>query len=306
MKIGFIGTGAMGRHMAASLIAAGHALCVHDARREAGAPLVEAGAAWGDDAAMTAHGAQIVFTSLPGPAEVEAIASGERGLIASMARGSAWIDLTTNSPDVVRRLHGQCAARGIDFLDAPVSGGPSGAQARKLALWVGGDAAVYAKCEPVLKAIGDQPYYVGPIGAGTVAKLTHNCASFVAQTALAEAFTLGVKAGVEPVALLRAVRQGAFGRKRPFDRLLEQFLPGAYDPPAFALSLARKDLALALELGRAHGVPMQLSEIVLREFDEALGRGWGARDSRIAMTLQEERAGVSVRVPRERLAGVLD
>jgi 3-hydroxyisobutyrate dehydrogenase len=253
-----------------------------------------------------AHGAEIVFTSLPGPAEVEAVGGGARGLIAAMARASVWIDLTTNSPEVVRRLHGLCAARGVQFLDAPVSGGPSGAQTRKLALWVGGDAATYAKCEPVLKAIGDQPYYVGPIGAGTIAKLTHNAASFIAQTALAEAFTLGVKAGVEPVALLRAVRQGAFGRKRPFDRLVEQFLPGSYDPPAFALNLARKDLALALDLGRANGVPMRLSEMVMREFEEAIGRGWGGRDSRISMTLQEERAGVSVRVPPERLKGVLD
>lgn len=306
MKIGFIGLGAMGRHMAASLLAARHTLCVHDTRREAAAPLIETGATWGEDAGATARGSEIVFTSLPGPAEVEGVAAGERGLIASMARGSTWIDLTTNSPEVVRRLHGQCAARGIAFLDAPVSGGPSGAQTRKLALWVGGDAAVYAKCEPALKAIGDQPYYVGLIGAGTVAKLTHNCASFIAQTALAEAFTLGVKAGVEPVALLRAVRQGAFGRKRPFDRLVEQFLPGAYDPPAFALNLARKDLALALELGRANGVPMRLSEMVLREFDEAIRRGWSGRDSRISMTLQEERAGVSVRVPPEQLKGVLD
>jgi 3-hydroxyisobutyrate dehydrogenase len=306
MRIGFIGAGAMGRHMAASLLAAGHALCVHDARREAAVPLLEAGARWGDDAAATARGAEIVFTSLPGPADVQAVAEGDRGLVASMARGSTWIDLTTNSPEAVRGLHGLCAARGIAFLDAPVSGGPSGAQTRKLALWVGGEAPVYAKCEPVLKAIGDQPYYVGPIGAGTVAKLTHNCASFIAQTALAEAFTLGVKAGVEPVALLRAVRQGAFGRKRPFDRLVEQFLPGSYDPPAFALNLARKDLALALELGRANGVPMRLSEMVMREFDEAIGRGWGGRDSRISMTLQEERAGVSVRVPPERLQGALD
>lgn len=306
MKIGFIGLGAMGRPMASSLIAAGHSLGVHDARKEAAVPLLEAGASWGADAAAVAQGAEVVLTSLPGPAEVEAVAAGKRGLLEAMPRASTWIDLTTNSPDVVRRLHAECAARGIAFLDAPVSGGPTGAQTRKLALWVGGDAAVYAKCEPLLKAIGDQPHYVGPIGAGTVAKLVHNSASFMAQTALAEAFTLGVKAGVEPVALLRAVRQGAFGRKRPFDRLVEQFLPGTYDPPAFALNLARKDLALALELGRANGVPMRLSEMVLREFDEALRRGWGARDSRISMTLQEERAGVTARVPPEQLRGALD
>ena len=103
---------------------------------------------------------------------------------------------------------------------------------------MGGEEAVYRRCEPVLKAIGDEALYVGPIGAGTVAKLAHNCASFGIQTVLAEAFTLGDKAGVEPLALFRAIRQGATGRKRPFDRLVEQFLPGTFDPPAFALRLA--------------------------------------------------------------------
>jgi 3-hydroxyisobutyrate dehydrogenase len=140
--------------------------------------------------------------------------------------------------------------------------------------------------------IGDQPIYVGPIGAGSVAKLVHNAASFTVQTALAEVFTLGVKAGVEPLALFKAIRQGATGRKRTFDRLAEQFLPGKYDPPGFALRLAHKDLSLALELAREVGVP-SCSSI-------------GERDSRTPMLLQEERAGVSPRVPAEKLREVLD
>jgi 3-hydroxyisobutyrate dehydrogenase len=187
-----------------------------------------------------------------------------------------------------------------------VSGGPKGAQSGKLAIWVGGDETVFRRFESVLRAMGDQPYYVGPIGAGTVAKLAHNAASFTIQAALAEVFTLGVKAGVEPVALLRALRQGATGRKRTFDRLVDHFLPGVYDPPAFTVRLAHKDMKLALELAAEQQVPMRVGKLALDELDEAMRRGWAERDCRVAMTLQEERAGVSVRVPAERLTGALD
>jgi len=295
MRIGFIGLGAMGRHMAASLQRAGHEVQAHDLRR------VEAFANWKASAAEAARGCELLFTSLPGPREVEALAEEIAGAIPA---GAAWFDLSTNSPDTVRRLHGELPR--ISFLDAPVSGGPTGAQAGKLAIWVGGDERVFRKHLAVLKCIGDQPYYVGPIGAGTVAKLAHNCASFAVQAALAEVFTLGVKAGVEPLALFRALRQGASGRKRTFDRLAEHFLPGRYDPAAFSLRLAHKDVSLALELARQQGVPMRIGEIALSELGEAMGRGWGERDCRVAMTLQEERAGVSARVPPERLREVLD
>ena len=167
-------------------------------------------------------------------------------------------------------LHQKLKAKGIELLDAPVSGGPRGAESGKLAIWVGGDQMVFEKFKPILKAIGDQPYYVGPIGAGTVAKLAHNAASFTVQAALAEIFTLGVKAGVEPLALFKALRQGATGRKRTFDRLPEHFLPGVYDPPAFTVRLAHKDMTLAMELAAAEGVPMKIGQVALDELAEAI------------------------------------
>jgi 3-hydroxyisobutyrate dehydrogenase len=298
MNIGFIGLGLMGAHMAASLVRAGHALKVHDLRR-----IDVAGAAWADTLAQAAVDAEVLFTSLPGPKEVEALAP---ALGQALRKGAAWFDLTTNSPECVRRVHAQMQARGIALLDAPVSGGPSGAKSGRLALWVGGDKRVYERHEPVLRAIGDQPCYVGPIGAGSVAKLAHNCASFTVQTALAEIFTLGVKAGVEPLALFQALRHGATGRRRTFDRLAEQYLPGAYDPPAFALKLAHKDLALGLALAREVGVPMQMTACAFGEFEEAMRRGWGERDSRSPMLLQNERAGVEPHVPAQTLRAVLE
>jgi 3-hydroxyisobutyrate dehydrogenase len=294
MKIGFVGLGAMGRPMAANLERAGHELQRYDVRPGEGQK---------GSVAEAAQGCEVLFTSLPGPAEVEGVAA---VLKSSLDQNTAWFDLSTNSPAVVRRLHADFARKKIHFLDAPVSGGPKGAQSGKLAIWVGGDDAVFRRFESVLRAMGDQPYYVGPIGAGTVAKLAHNAASFTIQAALAEVFTLGVKAGVEPLALFRALRQGATGRKRTFDRLVDHFLPGVYDPPAFTVRLAHKDMKLALELAAEQEVPMRVGKVALDELDEAMRRGWAERDCRVAMTLQEERAGVSVRVPRERLESLPD
>jgi 3-hydroxyisobutyrate dehydrogenase-like beta-hydroxyacid dehydrogenase len=307
MKIGFIGLGTMGRHMAANLQKAGHELVVHDARKEATEPHVKNGARWADTPRAVAEAVDVVFTSLPGPVEVEAVALDERGgLLTGLTAGKAYFDLSTNSPTVVRRLHAIFKARGVDVLDAPVSGGPRGAESRRLALWVGGDEAVFRKFKAVLDAIGDQAYYVGPIGAGSIAKLVHNCAGYIVQTALAEVFTMGVKAGVEPLAIWKAVRQGAGGRRRTFDGLADQFLPGAFEPPSFALRLAHKDVSLAVALGREHKVPMRLANITLEEMTEALNRGWGERDSRVAMLLQEERAGVQIKVPPAAIKEVLE
>ncbi len=293
MKIGFVGLGAMGRPIAASLQRAGHALQVYDLRR------IDGLGTWKDSVTEAAQDCELLFTSLPGPAEVEAVAAQVRSV-------QAWFDLSTNSPQVVRRIHSSVQKRNIQFLDAPVSGGPKGAQTGKLAIWVGGDQGVFEKYKPVLHAIGDQPYDVGAIGAGTVAKLAHNAASFTVQAALAEIFTLGVKAGVEPLALFKALRQGATGRKRTFDRLPEHFLSGTYDPPAFTVRLAHKDMALAMELAAEQGVPMKIGQVALDELAAALQRGWSERDCRVAMTLQEERAKVSVQVPRERLQDAMD
>ncbi len=305
MKLGFIGLGTMGRHMASNLIKAGHDLVVHDVKAAAAAPHLQAGAKWADTPRAVAEATDIVFTSLPGPLEVEAVALGEQGLQAGLISGKVYVDLTTNSPALVRRIHGLFEPRGIHVLDAPVSGGPRGAETRKLALWVGGDEAVFKRVKPVLDDIGDQAAYIGPIGAGSIAKLVHNCAGYVIQTALAEVFTMGVKAGVEPLALWKAVRQGALGRRRTFDGLVDQFLPGKFEPPAFALRLAHKDVTLATALGREQGVPMRLANLTLQEMTEALNRGWAERDSRVAMLLQEERAGVDIKVAEAAIREVL-
>ena len=306
MKVGFIGLGTMGASMAYNCLQGGNEMVVHDIRRESATRHLEAGADWADSPREVAEASEIVFTSLPGPVEVEAVGLGEDGILDGMSEGKVYFDLSTSTPTLIRRIHEQAAARGIHVLDAPVSGGPRGAASRNLAIWVGGDKEVFDRCKPVLDSIGDKAYYVGPIGCGAIAKLVHNCTGYVVQAALAEVFTMGVKAGVEPLALWQAVRKGAQGRRGTFEGLAEHLLPGKFDPPDFALRLARKDVDLALAVGREYDVPMRLAQLTLQEMTEALNRGWGHRDSRVAMLLQEERAGVEVRVDEDILNAILE
>jgi 3-hydroxyisobutyrate dehydrogenase len=208
MIIGFIGLGTMGSSMAANLLAAGRSLVVHDLNREAATTHLDAGAQWEDSPAEVAAVSDVVFTSLPGPAEVEAVALGDGGLVEGARPGTAYFDLSTNSPTVMRRIHAALADHGVSVLDAPVSGGPDGARSGRLAIWVGGDPDVFQQWHPVLESFSDAPRLVGPIGAGCVAKLVHNLSGYIIQTGLAEAFTMGVKAGVDPAGLWEAVRAG--------------------------------------------------------------------------------------------------
>jgi 3-hydroxyisobutyrate dehydrogenase len=305
MKIGFAGLGAMGGPMAGHLLDAGHTLYVLTRRRDSAQAAIAKGAIWAETPKNLAASSELVFTVLPGPAEIEAIMAGDEGLRAGFKSGTPYIDLSTNSPALVRQLSADLAKIGVCMLDAPVSGGPKGAASRKLAIWVSGEKPTYDSCKPVLDLLGDQVRYLGDSGNASVAKLVHNCANYGIQMVLAEAFTLGVKAGVDPVALWSAIRQGSLGRQRAVDRMADQFLPHEFDNPAFALELEHKDVSLATTLGRETGVPMRFANMTLAEMTEALNKGWGKRDSRSAMLIQEERAGLDIRVPRSVLQDIL-
>ena len=224
MKVGFIGLGTMGIGMASNLRKAGYDLVVYDVRKESAQPLLEAGATWVETVADLGRAADVVFTSLPGPKEMQEVGLGKGGLLESMRKGSTWFDLTTNSPTVLREVSKRFQEKGIALLDAPVSGGPAGAQSGKLAIYVGGDRDVFDRHKKLLDAIGDQVLHVGPVGAGNTAKLVHNCGSLVIRMAIAEVFTLGVKAGMDPLELWHAVRQGVIGRRRTFDGIGDQYL----------------------------------------------------------------------------------
>jgi 3-hydroxyisobutyrate dehydrogenase-like beta-hydroxyacid dehydrogenase len=296
MRIGFIGLGNMGGPMALNLIKAGHALTVHDVRREAAEPHLAAGARWADSPAAVAAECELVMTSLPGPKEIDEVALGEGGIIGRIARGTIYADLSTNSPAAIRRLHAAFKEKGVEVLDTPVSGGVPGARNATLAVMVGGDRAAFEKIKPALDAIGDKVSYIGESGAGSVAKLVHNMIAICSTQLLAEAFTMGVKAGVAPEALLKVVQDGAYGQ----GMLLTGTMPkmvfrGNFDRVTFALKLARKDLGLATEVGRELNVPMPLANLVEQDFLAALAHGLGDKDSTAAVTIQEDRAGVKIR-----------
>ena len=306
MKLGFIGLGTMGSHMAHNTLKAGFSVTVHDVRPETANAHLQQGARWADTPRQVAESSDVIFTSLPGPSEIESVALGREGLLHGMRAGNIYIDLSTTSPAMIRHIYSVFAEIGAHVLDAPVSGGPAGAESRNLAIWVGGDEDIYLKCKPILGSIGNMVSYLGPIGCGSIAKLVHNCAGFTVQCALAEVFTMGVKAGVDPLALWQAVRSGAQGRRGMFEGLMEHFLPAKFDPPDFALGLARKDIELAVNLGIEYNVPMKLSSLALDELTEAMNRGWGRRDSRVAMLLQEERSQIEIHVSEDAIKQTLN
>lgn len=299
MKIGFIGLGTMGLGMALNLRKAGYELVVHDLRRASAQPLLAAGASWVESVEELGTQVDVLFTSLPGPKEMQQLALDDGGLLAAMKPGSTWFDLTTNSPTVVKHVAQRFQEKGIQLLDAPVSGGPAGASSGKLAIYVGGDRATFDLHAKVLDAIGDRVMHVGPVGAGNTAKLVHNFVSMTVRMALVEGFTVGVKAGLDPMELWHAVRQGVIGRSRTFDLLGEEYLTSNYEPPKFALRLSHKDFKLALELAHDLDVPLRLAETAYEDYTAAMDLGWGDRDSRAPMQLQNERAGVSVKVSPE-------
>ncbi len=294
--IGFIGLGNMGGGMAGNIQKAGYPMVVYDLREAATRPFLEGGARLGNSPADVAARSEITLTSLPGPREVEMVATGPEGILQGMTAGSVYIDLSTSRPTLIREIEPQFRAKGVHVLDAPVSGGKSGAQSRNLAVMVGGEREVFDRVKPLLDAFGDKVYYAGSIGAGSVAKLVHNMIGHGVRQAIAEGLTLGVKAGVDAEALWECVRRGALGRMSVLhEGVAGTVFRGEFEPANFALSLARKDIGLATDLGREFDVPMPVANLAEQIAIEAMNRGWGEMDSSVTFKLQEERSGVEVR-----------
>ena len=296
MQVGFIGTGNIGTPMAANILKAGFGLVVNDVAEEKAGPLLEQGAQWASSPAALAEGCDVICSCLPGPPEMEVVTLGSKGVVEGARPGSIYVDHTTNSPELAGRVHAVLRERGVDMLDAPVSGGKEGAMVRDLLIMVGGEPSVLERCRPVLDAIGERVYHAGGIGAGCICKLTHNAASFCVDMAMAECWTLAVKSGVNPQVIVEVFRDGALGRMSNLKtRLADTYFRGDF-APRFALNIARKDIGLVTELARAKDVPMRMAALCEQEYVEAMRRGWEGRDSSIVLTLQEERSGVQVRL----------
>jgi len=212
--------------------------------------------------------------------------------------GGMYVDLSTSRPILIRQIEPVFRQKGTSVVDAPVSGGKTGAATRNWAVMVGGERAIYARLKPILEAFGDNVFYAGCIGVGSICTLVHTMIGHGIRQAIAEGLTLGVRAGVEPEALWACVRRGTVGRMSGLhEGLPRSVFRGTFELASCALALSRKDIALATELGREYHVPMPVANLAEPIVIEAMNRGWDNKDSRVTFRLQEEAAGVQVRPP---------
>ena len=289
MQLGFIGTGTMGNPMARCLIEAGHRFTVHDIRREATTNLCELGANWADSPRAVAASSQVVFTSLPGPAEVEeTVLNPDTGILSGMASGGAFIDMTTNSPKVFRRIAEVCKSRGVEVLDAPVSGRPPG-----MTVMVGGDAETFARYRPLLEAMAGNIFHLGDNGAGCITKLVTQYLGYSNFITAIEGLIIGAKAGVD-VGLLSQVVPVSAGASRVFDNIPRSVLSGTFISGG-TLDIVAKDLHLACELAGDVEAPAMTGAIADEVFRRAQELGWGGDGFAKAARVLEEITGVELR-----------
>lgn len=289
--VGFVGLGAMGKPIANHLIEAGHALVVTDISRADAAEWEALGARFVGCAAEVAAAARIVFLSLPGPAEVEAVVLGPGGLIEAARAGDIVVDLSTNAFSTVKRLAERLAAAGVAFVDAPVSGGVVGAVKGALAVMAGGDAATLERLEPLLATFSAKVFRPGPAGMGTIAKLVNNQIFLAASAVVQEGFVMAAKAGLEANQLLEILKASSAAS---YVELAPLFLRRGFDKVTFRLGLAEKDLRLALQSAGELGAAMPASTGAAALYREALDRGLADRVFYATMLALEADAGVEV------------
>jgi len=292
MKIGFVGLGHMGQPMVKHLISSEHNVTVFDINKE----VMEVPIAMGAKAAYSPRdvmeASELVFTSLPTPEIVEEIALGEGGLMEASVKGKAYFDLSTTDPDTMKRIAAIGAQQGIAVFDSPVSGGTDGAQRGSLCIMVGGDERIFREYRSILKLMGTQVIYCGALGSGAICKIVNNLIGMTTNLVLSEAFSLGVKAGMNPQMLYDVISESSGN-----SFTLHNFANGLFKrdfTPGFQINLAEKDVGLAVDMGKTLGVPMIISSIARQRFIEAQSKGWGKDAICGIARLQEEAAGILI------------
>ncbi|WP_075201237.1 NAD(P)-dependent oxidoreductase [Leucobacter japonicus] len=298
--VGFIGLGNMGSGMTRNLLKAGFRLVVTDVRREAAAEQLAAGAEWADTAADVARRSDVVITMLPTPRIIEAALQGTDGLLAGLSQGKTWIDMSTSVPDVANHVRAEAAERGIEIVDAPVSGMSVGAANGALQIFVGATDDQFASLFPVFEAMGDPEriLHVGRPGAGYAVKLMINQLWFSHLVATAEVLAIGTAAGVELDVLRRSLIASPANSNFLEHDVRSILDHGDYDE-GFAIALACKDLGLSIDLSRSVGIPAELSSLVEQIYRRAK-RSYGDRAGEMTpFKLYEDLLGTELRLPAE-------
>lgn len=293
MRIGFIGMGTMGGPAALNLIKGGHELTVCDLDLSRAEAHLALGATWANSPKEAAEGADIVFTMVFGPKQIEQLSSGDEGLLSKLSSGQIWVDMTTNKPAFVKELAAKCSDLGVHFIDAPVTGAVDGARSGNMTQFAGGDEATVEHIRPVMELMGPL-HYMGPNGSGSVTKLASNQLWAIHATAMGEALVMAVKSGVDLSRAWDALKIGA-SESWCMHHDAPSVFAGHYDP-SFTLDLCQKDLGLIVEACDDAGTPAPATRLVCAQFENARDTYGGDKGELHVVKLEEDAAGVSLRL----------
>lgn len=294
LTIGFVGTGVMGRSMAAHLLSAGHRLKVFTRTREKAQALLEAGAIWSASAGEAAEDADVVITMVGYPQDVEEIYLGERGIVARAKPGAVLIDMTTSSPKLAQRIASAAAQRGVAALDAPVSGGDVGAREAKLVIMVGGEEEAFARVRPVLALMGQNIARLGGPGAGQFCKMANQIAVAVGMLAWAEALAFAASAGLDPQQVWASISGGAAG-SWAMTNLAPRALDGNY-APGFYVKHILKDIRIALDSAAEVGAAVPGLDAARVAYERVAAKGWSENGTQVIYRLYAEARATGRRV----------
>jgi 2-hydroxymethylglutarate dehydrogenase len=296
-SVGFIGVGNMGNPMASNVLKAGFPMIVYDRNPQAMENLLQAGAQRAASAREVVEGSEIVLTSLPASPDVEAVYLEPGGLVDSAKPGTMLIDLSSVLPSTPRKIEPRAQARGVHFLEAPVSGGVSGARAATLAIMVGGDPETLTRAQPVLRAIGPNIFHVGPVGAGNTVKAINNMMASVNALAMMEGVALGVKAGLDPMTIYEVVKASSGGSKA-LERIPNSLIPRQFEP-GFKVQLMNKDLETFNTIAKELHVPVSFANVAQQYQQMAIAAGLAEQDTSVVMTIIERLAAMQVSRPEQ-------
>lgn len=292
MKIGFIGTGNLGAPICANLLKKGHEVVAHD--RDPAALARVPGTSAAASPAGVASGADVVFACLPGPAEVEAVALGPRGIVEAARPGLVFVDLATNFPESVKRVAAGLAAKGVGMLEAPVGNGVVGAREGRASVICGGERELFLRIEPLLRCFATTIHHVGPVGNASIVKSIDILVSGVNLAAACEGFLLGARAGIDPDVLYDVISTNSGSSEQLKRRMKRKILAGDFGAEG-SMDLALKDIRVTMKLAEDTGTPMRYGRLLEEQFVAAIAKGWGSEDWCVLMKLLEDVTGDRVR-----------